>query len=222
SGSSSSGRQVQALALVLAIVFVILAPIAARLLYFAISRRREYLADASGTRLTRYPEGLASALEKISSAGIKLASANQVTAPMYIANPFQGKGMSFSGLLSTHPPVDQRIKILRNLSQGVNYLSYQKAYESVIGRSETLIPPSGLKDQQEIPIKKAGLEEPKIQSPKDQAREIGDLTRAVYRYAFLTCSCGLKIKVPPDFKRPKIICPKCWHEMNNPFLSKDN
>ncbi len=218
SGSSQGGGGAQALILVLAIVCVILAPIAARLLYFAISRRREYLADASGARLTRYPEGLACALEKISSTDVPLASANRVTAPMYIVNPFKEKSMTFLSLLSTHPPIQERIKILRSMSQGASYLNYQKAFQAVTGQSSSLIPPSGLKDREEVLVRQAALEKPKTQSVKDQARETGDLTRAVYDYAFLTCVCGLKIKVPPDFKKPKIVCPRCWHEMDNPFL----
>lgn len=208
--SSNIGGQAQAAMLLVAIVFVILAPIAARLLYLAISRRREYLADASGARLTRYPEGLASALEKISSAGLKLDSANKVTAPMYIANPFEERGMGFSSLTSTHPPIEERIKILRHMAHGVNYLNYQKAYSAVTGRNEALIPPSGLKDVEEIPARNAVFEEPKKQGAKDRAREIGDLTRAVNQFTFLICTCGLKIKVPPDFKQPKVICPRCW------------
>ncbi len=91
SKSSSEGGQAQIVIMVIAIVFAILAPIAAQLLYFAISRRREYLADANGARLTRYPEGLASALEKISSTDLDLKSANKVTAPMFIINPLKEK-----------------------------------------------------------------------------------------------------------------------------------
>ncbi len=218
SGRSSDGGKGQALIFIFAIVFAILAPIAARLLYFAISRRREYLADASGARLTRYPEGLASALEKISSSDVELTSANQVTAPMYIVNPFKEKRMSFSSVLSTHPPIEERIKILKSMSGGASYVQYQKAYAAVTGKSSQLIPPSGLEDQKEIPVRKAVPEAPKPQSVKDQARAIGDLTRTIYDYTFLTCVCGLKIKVPPDFKKPKIVCPRCWHQMDNPFL----
>ncbi len=81
------GGQAQAIFMIVAIVFAILAPIFAQLLYFAISRRREYLADASAARLTRYPEGLASALEKIAKVPDKLETANDATAPLYIINP---------------------------------------------------------------------------------------------------------------------------------------
>lgn len=98
---------------VVAIVAVILAPIAATLLQLAISRRREYLADATGALTTRYPEGLASALEKIGKAGSATRVQNTSTAHMFIANPLRGKKMM--GLFSTHPPVAQRIKVLREM-----------------------------------------------------------------------------------------------------------
>jgi len=99
-GGGKSGGQGQMIMVIAALVFAILAPILARLLYFAISRKREYLADASGARLTRYPEGLAAALEKISSSTKDLKSANKVTAPMYIVNPLKAKGRRLSDLTS--------------------------------------------------------------------------------------------------------------------------
>lgn len=106
-----------AIVLVFAIALAILAPIVASLIQLAISRRREFLADASGALLTRYPEGLASALEKISSDPKPLKTATGATAHLFIVNPLKGKG--FSGLLtnlfSTHPPIEERIKILRSM-----------------------------------------------------------------------------------------------------------
>ncbi|MEX0881482.1 MAG: M48 family metallopeptidase [Candidatus Saccharimonadales bacterium] len=98
---------------VLAIVAVILAPIAAILLQLAISRRREYLADATGALTTRYPEGLANALEKIGKYGSKTRIQNTATAHMFFANPLRGK--TLAGLFSTHPPVEARIKALREM-----------------------------------------------------------------------------------------------------------
>ncbi len=98
--------------IVIALFFVILSPIFAQLIRFAISRQREYLADANGARMTRYPEGLASALEKIKNASIPTKAANDTTASLYFANPFPKK-MSF--LTSTHPPIDDRIKRLRSM-----------------------------------------------------------------------------------------------------------
>ncbi len=99
---------------VLSIVLVILAPIIATLLQLAISRRREFLADASGALLTRYPEGLASALRKIGSYTAPMRTANNATAHLYISNPFGGgAAKSFiTKLFSTHPPIDERIRAL--------------------------------------------------------------------------------------------------------------
>lgn len=96
-----------------AIVLSILAPIAAMLVQLAISRKREFLADASGALLTRYPEGLASALEKISSDPTPMRSANRATAHLFIANPFRGK--KISSLFQTHPPIAERVKRLRGM-----------------------------------------------------------------------------------------------------------
>jgi len=94
----------------IALVFIILAPIFAMLVQFSISRKREYLADASGARLTRYPQGLANALRKIDKVSIPVKGASEGTAHLYISNPFKKK--SFWNLFSTHPPIDERIKRL--------------------------------------------------------------------------------------------------------------
>ena len=99
--------------LIVAIVLSILAPLFATLLQLAISRKREFLADASGALLTRYPEALASALEKISADTEPLEAANRATAHLYISNPFKGKNIS--KLFMTHPPVEERIAALRDM-----------------------------------------------------------------------------------------------------------
>ncbi|MGB4758643.1 MAG: M48 family metalloprotease [Candidatus Saccharimonadales bacterium] len=99
--------------LILGIVAAVLSPIVATMIQLAISRSREYLADASGALATRYPEGLASALEKISQYGAPLKKQNTSTAHMFFANPLSKK--SFSNLFSTHPPVEERIKRLRDM-----------------------------------------------------------------------------------------------------------
>ncbi len=104
------GGGAQVIVLVIALVLMIVAPISAELLRFALSRQREYLADANAAKLTRYPEGLASALEKIKNAAMPVQKASDATAPLYIASPFTGK---VSTLFSTHPPIDDRIKRLR-------------------------------------------------------------------------------------------------------------
>ncbi|MEM5792869.1 MAG: M48 family metalloprotease [Candidatus Aenigmatarchaeota archaeon] len=95
------------------LIFIILSPIFAKLVQLAISRRREYLADANGAYLTRYPEGLASALEKIMKYNKGQLKVNEAVAPLFIVNPLSGKDIS--NLFSTHPPIEDRIKRLRNM-----------------------------------------------------------------------------------------------------------
>lgn len=100
--------------MIVGIVLAILAPIFATLMQLAISRKREFLADASGALLTRYPEGLASALEKIGAYSGHMIHANNATAHLYISNPFGARAMKgISKLFMTHPPVEERIAALR-------------------------------------------------------------------------------------------------------------
>jgi heat shock protein HtpX len=99
---------------ILATVVAILAPLAAQLIHFAISRKREFLADATGALITRYPEGLARALEKIASYPRSMKVASNATAHLFIVNPFRGS--KIANLFSTHPPIEERIKALREMS----------------------------------------------------------------------------------------------------------
>ncbi len=116
-GRDDRGNNFQAIFLLIGIVLAILSPIAATLIQLAVSRKREFLADASGALLTRYPEGLADALEKISRDPVALKKANNATAHLFIVNPFKGKSAKslFSSLFDTHPPVEERIKALREM-----------------------------------------------------------------------------------------------------------
>jgi heat shock protein HtpX len=116
-GMRKDSNRSQGVFLIIGLALAILAPIIASLIQLAVSRKREFLADASGALTTRYPEGLASALEKISSDPRPLKTASNATAHLYIANPFKGKqAKSFlSGLFNTHPPIEERIKILREM-----------------------------------------------------------------------------------------------------------
>ena len=120
-GSRSENNKGGALFAVLAIVSIVLAPIAAQLIQLAISRRREYLADASGALLTRYPEGLASALQKIGSYPAPMRKANHATAHLFISNPFGASAGQFvNKLFSTHPPIEDRVaKLLGSKSEEV-------------------------------------------------------------------------------------------------------
>lgn len=209
SSDSRGGGQAQLVIAVVAVLAAILAPLMARLLYFALSRRREYLADAGAARLTRYPEGLASALEKIATdPAPQLAAANDATAPMYIINPFKRRGkMDLSAWTSTHPPIAERIRVLRSMSQGASYKDYAQAFATV-ARSRNPVPVAIITKEQ-VPLRQGQTGTVGQEKTPRPARQIGDIMRKVNGFRFLTCACGLKIKVPPDFKANAVECPRC-------------
>ena len=208
------GFDVQGIIAVVAIVLMILAPILARLIYFAISRKREYLADASSASFTRYPEGLASALEKIAHSSHKLRSANSATAPMYIINPLKRTKKMAANATSTHPPIDERVKILRSMGGG-GYGAYDEAFRSVTGKGGVM-PGSALKED-------AGgdLRGPEAGGPVDttagvlnplereRARQVDDLFYKQDGWERIACPCGTVLKLPPDFDAKVARCPHC-------------
>jgi len=113
-----NGGQAGLILLLIGIILAILAPIAAILIQLAVSRKREYLADASGVLLTRYPEGLASALQKLAQDNTPMRQASHATAHLWLDDPYQGKQKTigwFSKLFMTHPPIEDRIKKLREM-----------------------------------------------------------------------------------------------------------
>ncbi|RLC74571.1 MAG: peptidase M28 [Chloroflexi bacterium] len=205
SSRGQGGGQAQLLFLVIAIICAILAPVLANILYFSLSRKREYLADAGAVRLTRYPDGLASALEKISRSDVKLDSANKVTAPMYISNPL--KGRKAASLFATHPPIDKRIKTLRNMSRGASFNDYSDSYSQTVGGA--VMPAAALKEDSSVQIRSANAESKAQANKKKQTRQVNDIMRRVNQFAFLTCMCGLKMKIPPNFKAKNVKCPRC-------------
>jgi len=122
--NDSEGGQVMAILALVGLIFAILSPIIATLIKLAVSRHREYLADASGALLTRYPEGLARALEKIAADSEPMQHANNATAHLYFASPFKADtehdtaGHWFANLFNTHPPIEERIRRLRSMNLG--------------------------------------------------------------------------------------------------------
>lgn len=110
------GGQAAIVLMLVGIALAIIAPLIAELIKLAVSRRREYLADASGALLTRYPEGLAHALEKIAAANQPMLRANTATAHLFLSNPFGSRRRWFTRLFDTHPPVEERIKALRSMA----------------------------------------------------------------------------------------------------------
>jgi heat shock protein HtpX len=209
SGSSDrdgGGNQLQIILFVVALVLAIIAPILANLLYFACSRSREYLADASAAVFTRYPEGLASALEKISRATVPLDSATRVTAPMYIVNPFnKACGNEAFSLFSTHPPAEERIKILRTMAAGAGFNDYNNAYGKVKGG--TVISSSDLRSAEELELR--GIKRAEPVDKITQTRDANDILLRASKFSFIDCTCGLRIKVPPAFSAKSVKCPRC-------------
>jgi len=112
---SRGGSQIEMILLVVGVVLLVLSPIIGKIIQLAISRKREFLADASGSLLTRYPEGLAKALEKIAGENMPMQKANNATAHLYIATPFGRKKHFMSKLFATHPPIEERIASLRQM-----------------------------------------------------------------------------------------------------------
>ncbi len=209
--SSSGGGGFQLIIIIVAIVLMILAPILAQLIYLAISRKREYLADASSALYTRYPEGLASALEKLAASTEQLKSANKATAPMYIINPFRRKGMAASNLTSTHPPISERIRILRAMS-GASYIDYNGAYQKVRGASGGIIPASAValaKAEEAISLRAARPEVKEEPSELERARETSAALWQLNKYKTVDCDCGTRLRIPPHFKASQVRCPHC-------------
>jgi len=210
--SSSGGGQAQIIILAIGIVLMILAPIAAQFIYFAISRRREYLADASAALYTRYPEGLASALEKIAGSTAQLKSANQATAPMYTVNPFRKKGRAASDLTSTHPPISERVRILRAMA-GASLADYEQAYRTAHGGKKGVVRgAAGLVGETgAVGIRAASSEEGTVEKEDKvvRTRETSDLVWRLNKYQTIDCDCGVRLRVPPKFKGEMVRCPRC-------------
>jgi heat shock protein HtpX len=212
---NSGGNPGQVIILIIALLLVVLAPIFAQLIYFAISRKREYLADASGALYTRYPEGLASALEKISGSTEQLKSANQATAPMYIINPFRKKGKAAEDLSSTHPPISERIRILRSMS-GTSFADYNAAYTEVHGGKDGILPASALAATPKASMKQTSKKATAVPTDNttelQRTRETSDLLWKMNDYSTINCQCGTRLRVPPDYKNSSVQCPHCGIE----------
>jgi len=211
---SSRGGGGAAIMIVVAVVLAILAPLLAQLIYFAVSRRREYLADANAAVLTRYPEGLASALQAISTDGAVLAAANKATAPMFIANPFNKTSRSAFSLNSTHPPIEDRIRVLRAMGGNVSFQAYDAAWRQSHGGRRGVMPVSAFQGDKALPVRSGSGDEPG--DPRQRMREAGDLLRKVNQFIFLPCVCGLKIKLPPELQQDSVACPRCGRTLKVP------
>ena len=192
------------------LLFAIVAPILARIFYFTISKKREYLADASAARLTRYPIGLASALEKIAKRS-SVDFVSKITAPMFIVNPhFAGVDEDSLFSASTHPPIYKRIAILTQLQHGgkVSLENYQKLYEKELSTSGLFSKTTLNSDKSEA------VRAESTEKFTESRTDVADIILANTGFKIVTCECGLKIKLPPSDLRMKVVCPRCRKEVS--------
>jgi heat shock protein HtpX len=207
-GGSRKGGGLPLLAIVL--VFAIVAPFAVRLLYLACSRWREYLADACAARFTRYPDGLASALEKISVDTTSLGPERTAgaLAPLYIINPFEK--LSLAGLFSTHPPTQNRIMILRGMGGRAGYVDYEAALRKVEGQRLRLSAlEAAARADESVAARGPSAKAEPGEKTIERAQKVNDLLDRFANYLILPCACGIRIKVPPDLERDEITCSRC-------------
>jgi heat shock protein HtpX len=198
---SRGGGQAQLIILVVALLFAILGPVMAQILYFACSRKREFLADASAVQYTRYPEGLASALEKIAGYRTPVSFASKVNAPMFIVNPLYAASGEPSSIFSTHPPTTERIRILRGMA-GASLTDYELAYRQQT--SQELIGARSLQSDAAQPVRPSSAE-----GPIETRQDVLHAAHRRYGYIALSCTCGLEISVPERYERPEIRCFRC-------------
>lgn len=202
------GGGVQLAIMIMALIFMILSPILAQLVYFALSRRREYLADACGAMYTRWPEGLASALEKLGGTRTPQVDQNRVTAPMYIVRPLrQGEQRSLNSAFTTHPPLAERIKVLRGMGGNADFRAYDQAFSRATGKhvlgSRTL----SAADQVDVRAPTSAAE---TGTPHQRLRQASNAFLSGAGYTRQTCAqCGLVLKIPPERRDQRVACPRC-------------
>lgn len=214
--SSGGGGAAQLIIIAVGVILMILAPIAAQLIYFAASRKREYLSDASSALYTRYPEGLASALEKLTTSNTRVSTANRATAPLYIINPLQKESMSVNSLSSTHPPVAERIRILRTMA-GASLADYERAYQQQAKSRVGIIPVTALAGAGAVTLRAASADTQPVEEftqKVERARETSDLMWRLSNYRTIACACGTTLRVPPDFSAATVKCPHCGRVHN--------
>ncbi len=204
--SSGKGDGGAAIMLLIALVVAIVAPLLAQLLYFATSRRREYLADACAAQYTRYPEGLASALEKIAGGQKPGAEVNRVLAPMYIVSPLAAHARD-SSLLSTHPPTADRVRVLRAMGGSASLRAYEDAYKKLHAGSGVMGAMALTAPDQ--PVREAA---PVAAAPAAGWRAARGVLHEANEERAVDCACGLRLRIPPDWRGAPLRCPRCGHE----------
>lgn len=207
--SSKGGGGAALIMLAIALVVAIVAPLAAQLLYFACSRRREFLADASAVQFTRYPEGLASALERIARQAGEMKDVHKVVAPLCIVNPREAAALV--RVFATHPPTAQRVLVLRSMA-GAGLAAYEAAYRKLHRGAGHCLAESTLRDAAALPIRAPTPEPQTKQAAVRRAQAVGELLDRVLPLVVIGCPCGVRLKLPPDFKRESLTCPRCGRQ----------
>lgn len=202
SSRDSGGGQAQLIIFIVAMVVAALAPLMAQILYFATSRKREYLADACAAQYTRYPAGLASALAKIRDAEVGVSFASKATAPMFIVNPLYAGKDEPDNMFSTHPATENRIKVLRAMS-GASLADYEAAYERA--QQSKLIGSGALKAAPGAVAIRAASNEGPIESREEAKATVHRL----YGFIEVDCQCGMKMRVPDSYGEDSINCIRC-------------
>jgi heat shock protein HtpX len=233
SNSSSGGSPY---IMIFIIIFLILAPIIAQLIYFAISRKREYLADACGVQFTRNPLGLANALGKIGGNLKPLKVGNSAIKPFFISNP---EAKSLSSLTSTHPPINKRIAILNGMA-GLGFKNYEQSFRKITGTKSSLLPKSAINTAPPIPLPNlpqtqaipqpvktaipaplmaAMAQAPVTQTPEpsklDKHREVTNMMWKLDGLTEIKCDCETLMRLPIEYLGQEITCPHCSKKHRN-------
>lgn len=186
----------------------------ARMLYFAFSRRREFLADACAAQYTRNPGGLAAALTRISGSRQGVARASAATAPLYIVNPFYGTANDINSPGATHPPVELRIGILREMAGRHTLDAYQHEWRRTVGSQKILFTSNEIErwstpvhaDTGDRVFLDGSTEVPPEGVSGAAARDLGYKKSG---YETIDCECGVRLRIPPDFNAYSFRCPHC-------------
>lgn len=228
--SSSRKSKGAGLGIFIAVILALLSPVIVRILYFTISRKREFLADACACQYTRYPTGLASALYKISRYEPAMtdkefimdekAASNKLLNVMYIHNFIQAnKPKTFlSRLFATHPSIDDRINILKSMG-AADIEEYAKRF-SIVVANKNIISRNKLASLNLAPIPvvvpavvSMSVEEEQNQKIKEERktrqREAKDAYKQAKNYKIIKCDCETILKIPPEYNRSTVICPHC-------------
>jgi heat shock protein HtpX len=132
---------------------------------------------------------------------------------MYISNPLMKANDRGASLMSTHPPLQERIRILKAMAGAVSYQEYDRAYRNVTEKNAVL-PPSALGSTEQFAPRPPSQEGP--DTPRERMHQAGDALRHANAFQFLTCPCGLRVKVPPDYAADTVQCPRCHTQLNVP------